>query len=81
MAITSEKINGKEIIVEIQSSNLQSPSYNTEDETLQVTFKSGGVYEYYKVPWEKFTKLRMAESQGRFFNMNIGKSYEYKKLK
>jgi hypothetical protein len=81
MAITSEKINGKEIIVEIQSSNLQSASYNTEDETLQITFKSGGVYEYYKVPWEKFTKLRLAESQGRFFNMNIGKSYEYKKLK
>lgn len=81
MAITSEKINGKEILVEIQSSNLKSASYNTEDETLQVTFNSGGVYEYYKVPWEKFTKLRMAESQGKFFNVNIAKTYEYKKLK
>jgi hypothetical protein len=80
MAITSEKINGKEILVEIESSNLKSASYNTEDETLKVTFKSGIVYEYYKVPWEKFTKLRMAESQGRFFNLNIGRSYEYKKL-
>lgn len=81
MAITSEKVNGKTILVEIASSNLQSASYNTEDETLQVTFKSGGVYEYYKVPWEKFTKLRLAESQGRFFNLNISKAYEYKKLK
>ena len=81
MAITSEKIDGKNILVEIQSSNLQSASYNTEDETLQVTFKSGGVYEYYKVPWQKFTKLRMAESQGRVFNLNISKTYEYKKLK
>jgi|TARA_B100000497_G_C7570093_1_gene343546 citrate synthase len=80
MAITSEKINGKEILVEIESSNLKSASYNTEDETLKVTFKSGIVYEYYKVPWDKFTKLRMAESQGRFFNLNIGRSYEYKKL-
>ena len=80
MAITSEKINGKEILVEIESSNLKSASYNTEDETLKVTFKSGPVYEYYKVPWDKFTKLRMAESQGRFFNLNIGRSYEYKKL-
>ena len=76
MAITSEKINGKEILVEIESSNLKSASYNTEDETLKVTFKSGIVYEYYKVPWDKFTKLRMAESQGRFFNLNIGRSYE-----
>lgn len=81
MAITSEKINGKEIIVEIQSSNLQSASYNTEDETLQVTFNSGGVYEYYKVSWEKFTKLRLAESQGRFFNLNIAKNHDFKKLK
>ena len=80
MAITSEKINGKEILVEIESSNLKSASYNTEDETLKITFKSGVVYEYYKVPWDKFTKLRMAESQGRFFNLNIGRSYEYKKL-
>ena len=80
MAITSEKINGKDILVEIESSNLKSASYNTEDETLKITFKSGVVYEYYKVPWEKFTKLRMAESQGRFFNLNIGRSYEYKKL-
>ena len=80
MAITSEKINGKEILVEIESSNLKSASYNTEDETLRVTFKSGIVYEYYKVLWDKFTKLRMAESQGRFFNLNIGRSYEYKKL-
>ena len=56
MAITSEKIDGKNILVEIQSSNLQSASYNTEDETLQVTFKSGGVYEYYKVPWLKSSK-------------------------
>lgn len=81
MAITSEKINGKEILVEIQSSNLQSASYNTEDETLQVTFNGGGVYEYYKVSWEKFTKLRLAESQGRFFNLQIAKNHEYKKLK
>lgn len=81
MAITSEKIDGKQIIVEIKSSNLKSASYNTEDGTLQVTFNSGGVYEYYKVPWEKFTKLRLAESQGRYFNLNIGKSHEFKKVK
>ncbi len=80
MSITSEKINGKEILVEIESSNLKSASYNTEDETLQVTFKSGAVYEYYKVPLATFTKLRLAESQGRFFNLNIGKSFEYKKV-
>jgi hypothetical protein len=81
MPISSETIEGKNILCEITSSNLKSASYNTEDGTLQITFKSGGVYEYYKVPWEKFTKLRLAESTGRFFNLNISKTYEYKKLK
>jgi hypothetical protein len=80
MAIISEKIIGKEILVEISSSNLTSASYNTEGETLTVTFKNGGSYEYYKVPWTVFTKLRLAESQGRFFNLSIAKTYEFKRL-
>ena len=80
MAILSETINGKDILIEIDSSNLKSASYNTEDETLSVTFKSGCSYEYYKVPWKAFTKLRLAESQGKFFNLNIAKTYEFKKL-
>jgi hypothetical protein len=81
MGILSEKIEGKLITVEIQSSNLKNAVYNTETEDLTITFNNGSIYEYNKVPWTKFTKLRLAESQGKFFNENIGKIYKFKKVK
>lgn len=79
MGILTEKIEGKTIFIEIKSSNLKSASYDTESETLQVTFNNGSIYEYNKVPWTMFTKFRMAESQGKFFNENI-KKYSYTKI-
>lgn len=79
MGILSEKINGKIIEVSIQSSNLKSATYNTESEDLTVTFNNGSIYVYNKVPWTKFTKFRMAESQGKYFNENIAKSHKYQK--
>jgi hypothetical protein len=81
MAILSEKIDGENILVEIQSSNIKAAAYNTKSENLTITFNTGGIYEYNKVPWNTFTKLRMAESQGKFFNENISKKYKYTKVK
>ncbi len=80
MGIITEKINGTLIEVEIQSSNLKKATYNTTEENLTVVFNNGAIYEYNKVPWEKFTKLRMAESQGKYFNENISKIHTYKKI-
>jgi hypothetical protein len=81
MGIISEKIEGSLIEVKIQSSNLKEALYNTETETMTVSFNSGGIYEYSKVPWNKFTKFRLAESQGKYFNENISKAYTFKKIK
>jgi len=80
MAIISEQISGNTISVIINSSNLKSASYQTTEKTLSVTFKNGSIYEYYEVPWDVFTKLRMSESQGKFLNGNINKKYKYKKV-
>lgn len=80
MAILSEKIEGKEIMVEINSSNLKKATYNTESKLLTVTFNNGSIYEYYEFPWEKFTKFRMSESQGKFLNTNINGKYKYSKV-
>jgi len=77
MGIISETINGKMIDVIINSSNLKSASFNTESEDLTVTFNNGYIYEYNKVPWSKFTKFRLAESQGKYFNENIARSYKF----
>ena len=60
MGIISEKIEGKLITVTIQSSNLKESTYNTETEDLTVVFNNGSIYVYNKVPWQKFTKFRLA---------------------
>ena len=80
MAIKSEKIKGKLIINEYDSSNLKSSEYDTTTQELVMEFKKGGKYSYSKVPLKEFTKMRMAESQGSYFSKNISKSYKYKKL-
>lgn len=80
MAIISENIEGNIISVEINSSNLKFAKYDTKSEVLTLTFTNNSVYEYSDVPWVIFTKFRMSESQGKFFNQNISKSYKYKKL-
>jgi hypothetical protein len=81
MGILSEKIEGKIIEVKIQSSNIKSSTYHTEDKTLLIEFNNDSVYQYNEVPWEIFTKYRMAESQGKYFNTNISKKYKYEKIK
>jgi hypothetical protein len=81
MAILKENIEGKKITIEIKSSNLLSAVYETDSEDLTVTFNNGSIYVYNKVPWNVFTKFRMAESQGKFFNENIGRTYKYTKTK
>lgn len=80
MGIITEKINGKMIDVEIQSSNITSASYDSESENLKITFKNGSIYEYTKVPWQVFTKFRLSESQGKFFSEHIKSVYTFKKL-
>ena len=80
MAIISENIEGKEISVTINSSNLKSAKFNTETKVLTITFVNGGIYEYYDFSHEKFTKFRMSKSQGKYLNTDINGKYKYKKI-
>lgn len=77
--ILSEKISGSNISVIIESSNLKAADYNTINKHLMVTFNNGQKYLYYDIPWEIFTKFRMAESQGRYFSSEI-KKYKFTKI-
>jgi len=79
MSIISEKIEGDVISVTINSSNIRSAVYNTNTETLTITFTSGAAYDYHKVPWPVFTKFRLSDSQGKFFNSSISKVYKFEK--
>ena len=80
MGISSEKITGTLIEVSISSSNLRGAKYDTSNENLLVEFNNGSIYEYSSVPWTVFTKFRMAESQGKYFNTEISKKYKYQKV-
>jgi hypothetical protein len=80
MSIKRTEINGTKIICEIESSNLKSTEYDTESKKLVVEFKNGIKYEYDDVPHNIFAQLRLSDSQGKFFNTSIAKSFKYKKV-
>jgi hypothetical protein len=80
MAILSETIEGHLISIVVNSSNIKNGVYHTQLKTLLITFNNGSQYEYEDVPWEIFTKFRMSESQGKYFNLEIQKNYKYKKI-
>jgi aspartokinase-like uncharacterized kinase len=80
MGILREEINGSKIINEIQSSNIRKTEFDTESKELVVEFNNGLRYLYENVPHQIYTQFRMSESQGKFFNSKIAKSYQYKRL-
>ena len=80
MGVKRQTIEGTKIINEIDSTNLVKTTYDTADNSLIAEFKNGAQYEYEKVPHKEFVKLRLAESNGKYFNTEISKKYKYKKL-
>jgi len=80
MAVKRTTIEGTKILCEIESSNLKSTEYDTESKKLVVEFKNGMKYEYDEVPHNIYAQFRLSESQGKFFNTNISKTFKYKKL-
>ena len=80
MAVKKEEIIGTKIINEIESTNLVKTEYDTATSQLVVEFKNGMKYQYDEVPHQTYTRFRMSESQGKFFNSEISKKYKYTKL-
>jgi aspartokinase-like uncharacterized kinase len=80
MGIIKEEIIGTKIINEIQSSNLKKTEYDTETKKMLVEFNNGAKYEYVEVPHQVYTQFRLSESQGKFFNSKISKTYKYRKV-
>jgi hypothetical protein len=80
MGIIKEEIIGTKIINEIQSSNIRKTEYDTETKKMLVEFNNGAKYEYVEVPHQVYTQFRMSESQGKFFNSKISKTYKYRKV-
>lgn len=62
----------------VTSSNLHSVGYDVPTSTLEVQFRSGGVYRYFRVPQHLFTGLLGAPSKGQYLHRFIKGSYDYK---
>ena len=55
----------------VKSSNVKAVGYEVETKTLQVEFKSVGIYQYAGVQPEMYADLLKAESIGRFVSQVV----------
>jgi hypothetical protein len=60
------------------SSNINSVGY--ENQTLEVEFNSGGIYQYYNVPSYIHSGLMSASSHGKYLHRNVKGTYSYKRI-
>jgi len=54
--------------------------YDPETQRLTITFRSGFIYVYYKVPNEVYDLFKKYQSKGQVFNRYIKDRYDYDKL-
>lgn len=66
--------------IPVESSHLHSVAYLYEEQILEVEFRNGGVYQFYRVPVRLFFQLLDAPSHGRFFNDCVKDHYRYRKI-
>jgi DNA helicase HerA-like ATPase len=59
----------------VASSTILSVGYDSVSETLEVEFKSGGLYQYYNVPESVHQNLMASDSKGKFLHVYIKSSY------
>ena len=63
-----------------KSNRISAMEYYPESETLKVTFKRGGVYEYYGVPEDVYDGLIIDPSLGKAFDSSIKGIYNFSRL-
>ncbi|WP_353507351.1 KTSC domain-containing protein [Gimibacter soli] len=69
-----------EIHSDFSSSNIASLRYDDVTSTLEVTFLSGAVYQYYDVPSNIWDGLKNAGSKGTFMHQSVKGYYRYSRV-
>lgn len=64
----------------VDSSTILSVGYDKATETLEIEFKSGGVYQYYNVPEMVFEQLMQSGSKGKFHHAQIKNAFPYSRV-
>lgn len=70
----------KNLIVELNSTNLRVAEYDPFMKTMILRFHTGGDYEYMEVDRKVFDALVKAESAGKFFHQHIRGKYDFLKV-
>ena len=65
----------------VRSRDIAVIGYDPSSFTLEVTFRSGGVYHYSGVPEEIYREFLSVSSQGRYFEQNIKHLFLYRKVR
>lgn len=65
----------------VNSSNIHSIGYDSDAQTLQVTFATGSTYTYHGVPPSLAAGMRQSESKMQFLNAKIKGRFEHRKMK
>ncbi len=65
----------------VDSSAIASVGYHTRNKVLEIEFKSGNIYEYYRVPALEFRKLMKADSHGTYFVDHIRNGFQYRRVR
>lgn len=68
------------IRLNVNSTDLTSVGYNADSQTLEIEFKSGGIYQYFNIPEGVYSALINANSHGKYFNQNIRDVYQCSKI-
>ena len=66
--------------IPVQSREIAVVGYEDRTETLEITFRRGGVYHYYEVPSGIHRELLKADSIGTYFTREIKERYSYQKV-
>jgi hypothetical protein len=65
----------------VSSSVIAAIGYDAERRLLDVEFRSGAVYRYFKVPAHTFEAFCAAPSIGEYFNAHIKDAYLWEQVK
>lgn len=64
----------------VASSNIASVGYDPDNETLEIEFTNGSIYQYFNVSSGLYEQLMAAPSKGQFLNSYIRNAYPYSRV-
>ena len=59
---------------------LKSVGYDANSQTMEVTFRDGGVFHYFQIPETVYRRLLEAVSKATYFKNRVRPNYKFKRV-